>query len=155
MYEKFSCGYFFQYWQASKGSHVCGVACTVSELPLQTGPNKLITLRSKWLSSCFPSLMYLHAKRWEKPKLETLSFFYWTQTWRRQWDIQNKCKEIWKGCIITAGNHSSWQEGPPDLLCKILKSFAGLFRESNWSLNSPLVFIFGRALGSLKSQRSL
>lgn len=49
---KSSCGEIIQPWQASKESLVCGIFCIVSEFPLQAGSNKLITLRSKWLTSC-------------------------------------------------------------------------------------------------------
>lgn len=78
MYEKYPYGEIFQYWQASKDSHVCRIVCAMSEFPLQTGSNKLITLRSKWLTSCSPSLKYLHVKRWEKPKRKTLSYYLLT-----------------------------------------------------------------------------
>ena len=75
MYEKFSFGETFQYWQASKDRHVWGTVGTVSESHFQAGSNKLITLRSKWLTSCSSSLKYLCFEGWEKPKTDTPSFY--------------------------------------------------------------------------------
>lgn len=151
MYEKFSCGKIFQYWQASKESHVCGRVLTVSEFPLQIVSNKLITLKSKWLISCSFSLKYLHFKRRERPKTEKPSFYLLNSDMEKY--TEKKCKEIWKDYIIIAGNHSNQQERPPNLLSKILKSFAEFSRKSAGP-KFCLVFLFIRALDSLKSQES-
>lgn len=129
IYEKFSFGETFQYWQASKDRHVWGTVGTVSESPFQAGSNKLITLRSKWLASCSPSLKYLCFEGWEKPKTDTLNFYLLNPDMKKYGkEKKKKGKEIRKCCVFTFGNYPKWQEGPPSPLSEILKSFVRLSR---------------------------
>ena len=134
MYEKFSFGETFQYWQASKDRHVWGTVGTVSESPFQAGSNKLITLRSKWLTSCSSSLKYLCFEGWEKPETDTPSFYLLNpdmktcQNKQTNKQTKKKTKEIRKCCIFTSGDYPNWPEGPANLLSKILKSFVRLSR---------------------------
>ena len=93
IYEKVSFGETFQYWQASKDRHVWGTVGTVSESPFQAGSNKLITLRSKWLASCSPSLKYLCFEGWEKPKMDTLNFYLLNPDMKKY----GKEKKKWQG----------------------------------------------------------
>lgn len=114
----------FQYWQASKGSHVCGIVCTMSEFPIQTRCNKLITIRSKWLTRCSLSLKYLHVKRWEKSKMGTPCFYLWNP------DMEKKAVKYikqmqgnMKGLYCHCWESLELVRGPLNLLPEILRSF--------------------------------